>query len=229
MKFPYLFATGVFAIAFAVAGPHSAFAGTLLTNGGFDTPTPGLSLPNYPTAISGAGAAGPSSAEFWTLFNNFNATTSTELLPTTDPLGSASMIHLSSVTNTSDPDGSFFNGLQQVFGTVPGASASVDVFALSGPVILALYTGNGSTLLDFTLSSTTNQWETLTVTSPVGTDPNLVIVYSYSTTGTGEFYADNAAVEATVVPEPPTWIMALFGLPIAGIRFRKLRTRKGAS
>src|SRR4051794_36686570 len=128
----------------------------LVTNGGFDTPTPGLAPPNYPASISGASVFGPSSAEDWTLFNSRDATTSTELLPSTDPGGSGFMIHLTSVTNTSDPNGSFFNGLQQVFPVQPGGSASVDVYALQGPVILALYAGYGSTLLDYTVSTTTN-------------------------------------------------------------------------
>ena len=134
--------------------PSSAWAGNLLQNGGFDTPTPGLSPPNYPTSITGANAFGPSSAEDWTLFNSRDATTSTELLPSTDPLGSGFMIHLTSVTNTSDPTGSFFNGLQQGFATQSGATASVNVFVLSGPVILALYAGDGSTLISDTFSST---------------------------------------------------------------------------
>ncbi len=208
-------------ITFAAASPQSICAGTVLMNGGFDTPTPGLSPPNYPTSISGPSSAGPSSAESWTLFNSGDATTSTELLPTTDPHGIDLMIHLTSVSNTPDPTGSFFNGLQQGFPTVSGGTASVDVFVLSGPVILALYAGNGSTLLDDTFSSTTNQWETLAVTAPAGTNPDLVVVYSYSTTGTGEFYADNAGVVATVVPEPSTWILVLLGLPMVCLHCRK--------
>jgi hypothetical protein len=226
MKFSYRSAVLILAIVFAVANPHSICAGTLLTNGGFDIAGPGLSPPNYPASISGAAAAGPSSAASWNLYNNFNATTSTELLPTTDPLGSGSMIHLTSATNTGDPAGSFFNGLQQSFAQVSGASAAADVYVLSGPVILALYTGNGSTLLDFTATSTVNQWETLSVTAPLGTNPDLVVIYSYSATGTGEFYAENAAV--TALPEPATWMMVLLGLPLAGYWSRKILTRKAA-
>jgi hypothetical protein len=197
-----------------------------LLNGGFDTPTPGLSPPNYPTSISGAGVEGVSSAADWFLFNNQNATTSTELLPSTAPNGGGSMIHLTSVTNTTDPNGSFFNGLLQSFPTVSGATASVDVFVLNGPVILGLYTGFGSTLLDYTFSTTTNQWQTLTTTAPPGSNPNLIIVYSYSTTGTGEFYADNAIVTATTAaPEPSTWLLVLSGLPVVGLYARKVRGR----
>jgi hypothetical protein len=57
------------AIAFCCV-PASAWAGNLLVNGGFDTPTPGLSPPNYPTSISGAGASGLSSAADWTLLGD---------------------------------------------------------------------------------------------------------------------------------------------------------------
>jgi hypothetical protein len=210
--------------------PSSARAGNLIQNGGFDTPMSGLTPPNYPTSISGAGASGPSSAESWTLFNNFDATTSTELLPTTDPTGSLPyMIHLTSVTNTSDPNGSFFNGLQQGFATQSTlTTASVDVDVLSGPVILALYAGDGSTLINFVISTTTNQWSTLSVSAAAGTDPNLVILYSYSTTGTGEFYADNASVTAASVPEPASGVLALFGMSALALWLRKARPRLGS-
>ena len=65
-----------------------------MQNGGFDTPTPGLTPPNYPTSITGVNAFGPSSAESWNLFNSFDATTSTELLTSTDPAGGGFIIHL---------------------------------------------------------------------------------------------------------------------------------------
>jgi hypothetical protein len=205
--------------------PSSAWAGNLLQNGGFDTPTPGLSPPNYPTSITGAFTFGASSAEDWTLFNSRDATTSTELLPSTDPLGSGFMIHLTSVTNNGDPDGSFFNGLQQGFPTQSGGTASVDVYVLSGPVILALYSGDGSSLISDTFSTTLNQWQTLTVTAPSGSDPNLIVLYSYSTTGTGEFYADGASVQS--VPEPASGVLALIGMSATALWMRKAGPRLG--
>jgi hypothetical protein len=134
------------------------------------------------------------------------------------------MIHLTSVTNTTDPVGSFFNGLQQSFAQASGAMVSVDVFVLSGPVILALYTGNGSTLISDTFSSTTSQWENLSLTAPTGSNPDLVILYSYSTTGTGEFYADNASGMA-LVPEPASLIVGLAGFPTIVLLARKRRGR----
>jgi hypothetical protein len=206
--------------------PSSACAGNLLQNGGFDIPTPGLSPPNYPTSITGASTFGASSALEWTLFNSRDATTSTELLPSTDPLGSGSMIHLTSVTNTADPNGSFFNGLQQGFTTQSGATASVDVDVLSGPVILALYAGDGSTLIGDAFSTTLNQWQTLSVPAPIGSDPNLIVIYSYSTTGTGEFYADNAVVTSSV-PEPASGVLALIGMSATAFWMRKAGPRLG--
>jgi hypothetical protein len=130
---------------------------------------------NAPTSLIG----GPSSTEFWTLFNNFDATTSTELLPTTDPTCSGLMIHLTS-TPTSGSFG-FFNGLQQAFPTQSGGSASVDVDVLSGVVFVALYAGNGSTLLDQAFSTVNNQWQLLTVTAASGTNPNLIVIMKEGT------------------------------------------------
>src|SRR5262249_10849642 len=149
----------------------------LLMNGGFDTPTPGLSPPSYPTSTSSVSAAAPSSAEFWSLFNNFPATTSSELLPTTDPLGSDFMIHLTSVGTNGGPP--FFNGLQQGFTSQSTAvTASVDVFVLSGPVIVALFSGGGGTFVGGALSTTTGQWETISFTAPSGTSANLIVIFS---------------------------------------------------
>jgi PEP-CTERM motif len=202
--------------------PSSAWAGGGLLNGGFNTPTPGLTPPTYLASISGAGVSGQSSAEYWTLYNNFNGTTSTELLSTTDPKGSGYMIELTSTTNTSSPDGSFFNGLQQLFPTQSGGTASVDVYVSSGPVILALYAGDGAALINYTLSTTTNAWQTLAVTAPAGSDPNLFVLYSYSTTGTGQFYADNASIS---IPEPASGMLAAIGMAGSALWFRKVQRR----
>jgi hypothetical protein len=215
----------------ACCGPSSVWAGNLLPNGGFDTPTTGLSpLNNYLTSITGAGASGPASAADWTLYNNGDATTSTELLTTTDPNGSGSMIHLTSVSNTSDLTQSFFNGLEGAFATQAGATASVDVHVLSGPVVLALYGDNGANLLSYIYSgATTDQWLTLTVTAPINSDPNyqpdLFILYSGSQSGTGEFYAENAIVTSLSIPEPSSGALALIGLTATALWVRKARPR----
>lgn len=214
-------------LVLAACGTASPAWGDLIQNGGFDTPTPGLSPPNYPTSISGAGVFGAASADQWTLFNSRDATTSTELLPTTAPSGSGLMLHLTTVTNTTDPLGSFFNNVQQVFPTQSGPTiASVDVFVLSGPVALGLFTGFGGTaILPFAISTTTNQWETLTVTVPAGMNPNLIAIISESVSGTGEFYIDNARVAA--VPEPASGLLALIGMSAAALWFRKTHSQRG--
>lgn len=73
----------------------SSFAGSLL-NGSFDTPTPGLSPPNYATSVTAVDTKVSSSADGWFLFNfGSRATTSTELLPSTDPNGGGYMLHFS--------------------------------------------------------------------------------------------------------------------------------------
>jgi len=198
--------------------------GNLLLNGGFDTPTPGLSPPNYPTSISGAGTGGSSSAADWTLFNNFDATTSTELLPTTDPTGSGSMIHLTSAPAAGSF--SFFNGLQQSFSTAPGAIASVDLYLLSGEVLVGLYSGDGATLISYSTTAVTDQWLALTVSAPVGSDPNLLVIYAYDgvQNATTEFYADNASVLS--VPEPSSGLLGLTAISAIAVCAASKRKRQ---
>jgi len=204
--------------------PSSVALGDLLQNGGFDTPTAGLSPPNYPTSITGLPPfpGGISSADQWNLFNNQDATTSTELLPTTDPSGGGFMIHLTTTPSASGGPTSF-NGLIQSFATVPGAVASVDVFVVSGPVIVALF-GNSGFLGDVQ-STTSNQWETLTLTEALGTNPNLIAIYSNNVSGPAEFYADRASV-TSLTPEPATWIVALVGWPAMSVLIQKRRRRR---
>jgi hypothetical protein len=115
----------------------SAFGGNLLLNAGFDTPTPGLTPPNYTTSISGFHADNVSSADDWGLFNNTDATTTSQLLASTDPKGGG---YMASIVTTGAT-----NGLYQFVNTFPGATASVDVYVLSGTVSLYLGTGNGGT------------------------------------------------------------------------------------
>ena len=77
----------------------SAFGG-LLTNPGFDTPTPGLTPPNYTASISGLTTMHEvASAEGWYLFNNSSVTTTSELLTSTDPMGGGYMISVSTPGN----------------------------------------------------------------------------------------------------------------------------------
>jgi hypothetical protein len=215
--------------------PSSASAGNLLTNGGFDTPTTGLSGPNYQASISGQFASGVSSAADWTLFNGYPATTSTQLLATTDPLvGSGNnMIDVTSVPTTPNSF-AFFNGLQQAFATQSSGTllVSVDVFAVQGPVFVGLFANDGGTLLTpYASDSIIGQWQTVTFTVPAGTtpstEPNLIAIYNYNGTAgaTGEFYADNASV--TSVPEPSSVFLTLIGMSATALWVRKTRPRLG--
>jgi hypothetical protein len=215
--------------------PSSAWAGNLLQNGGFETPTPGLTPPNFPASITGQFAAGPSSASDWTLFNGEDATTSTELLPTTDPTGSGSMIHITSVPTTS-ADFTAFNGIQQGFTTQVGVplTVSVDVEALQGSsIFVGLFANDGGTLLmPFVTVNTPNQWQTVTFSIPAGanpnTEPNLIAIYSdnFATGATNEFFADNAVVSASV-PEPSTGLLTLIGMSATALWVRTSRSRRG--
>jgi hypothetical protein len=224
----------LFLVAIAIwCVPSSAWAGNLLLNGGFDTPTPGLSPPNYPTSISGAGASGFSSAGDWTLFNGQPITTSSELLPTTDPINPNNpfMIHVTSVPTT----GNFtaFSGLEQGFATQVGVpvTASVDVDVLQGSILLGIYANNGGTLLNF-ITTNILGWQTLTVTQPASTDPNsepnLIVIYSdnFAANATNEFYADNAVLSASV-PEPSTGLLTLIGMSATALWVRSSRSRRG--
>src|SRR5437763_1122486 len=68
-------------------GCTSGHAQNLLANPGFDIPTPGLPGPNYIASITGYKVSGISSVADWLLWNNADTTTTTELLPSTDPDG----------------------------------------------------------------------------------------------------------------------------------------------
>ena len=115
------------ALALAILVSSCGVQGAL-SNGGFDVPGAGLTAPNY--SVSGTG---PASAADWTLWNNDpNKPVTSELLPSTDPLGSGYMIH---VTGGQD------SGLVQP--ASGPSSASVDILDQLGVewVILAGKTG----------------------------------------------------------------------------------------
>ena len=86
-----------------------------------------------------------------------DATTSTELLPSTDPNGGGSIIHVTSESSANSY--SFFDDLLQAFAMQAGATATVDVFVDSGVVLAGLYAENGKTLLGYAPSTTTHQWQ----------------------------------------------------------------------
>jgi hypothetical protein len=207
-------AASVVPIVFSLT-TSSAFGG-LLTNPGFDTPTPGLTPPNYTASISGpsGGLPGVSSADGWYLYNNSSETTTSELLTSTDPMGGGYMISVSTPGHS--------NGLEQHFSTVSEATASIDIYVLSGNAWLALYSNDGNTLLASVTSTTTNQWQTLALNVASG-NPDTFAVYS-SPGGGASFYADNAQVMSASVPEPSSVTLAIIAvLPVIGYWCRKRR------
>ncbi len=112
-----------------------------------------------------------------------------------------------------------YNGLEQHFSTVSAATASVDVYVLSGSAWLALYTNDGNTLLGSVTSTATNQWQSLTLNVPSG-NPDTLAIYS-SPGGGAFFYADNAQLS---VPEPSSLTLAVIAvLPVIGYWCRKRR------
>jgi hypothetical protein len=192
----------------------SAFGGNLLLNPGFDTPEPGLTPPNYTTSISGYHQDNISSAEYWGLFNSTAPTTTSQLLPSTDPPGGGYMISI--VT-----DGAI-NGAYQFVNPVPGASASVDVYVLRGTVTLFIATGPGLPILGSVTSTTLDEWQTLTLTVTSG-NPDEIAIYS-SEAGSASYHADNAYFSA--IPEPSSLTLAITAvLPV--IRYWCRKRRRG--
>jgi len=200
--------------ALVILGLAWAGRAGIIVNDGFDAPLGDLTPPNYPTSLTGDDVASPSSADGWNLYNNRYTTTSSELLPTTDPYGSGYMIHIT--TGAQDC------GVYRAFPQQSQASASVDVFVVSGVATLFLFHGPVD-LLARVDSTTTGRWETLTLPS-VGGGPNQFVLYS-GPAGGAEFYADRASVPAaTPIPEPGAlWASGLMLIPAFLSLRRKLR------
>lgn len=186
----------------AVAAVCSA-NGAILINGGFDVPQSGLTPPTYPTSTSGGQVAGNSSAEGWEIYNNNPVTTSTELLPTTDPLATGTMMHVATPRRN--------DGIFQFFPEQSNLSISIDVFVNSGQVFLGLYTNNGTTRVGSAYSTTTGAWETLTISFQPGQCDEVVV---YSSKKGADFFVDRAM---TPVPEPSTYLAGLSALGMLGV------------
>ena len=189
--------------AAAMMACSAAEAANLLSNPGFDTPTPGLTPPNYPTSLSTViPPNAPSSAADWSIWNNTLTTTSTELLPTTDPAGGGFMAHVTS--------GAYENGLYQFVADDSVNFVSVDVFLLSGTFELGL--GRNGFYEATATTSTLDQWVHLTASIPTNLGDE---IFLYSTNAAAaEFYVDNAF--ASGVPESSTWAMMLAGFAALG-------------
>ena len=200
-------------LAAAVMACSAAQAGNLLLNAGFDTPQSGLSPPNYPTSLSVLSPPdAPSSAADWSIWNNTLTTTSTELLPSTDPTGAGFMAHVTS--------GAYENGLYQFVTANSVDFVSVDVYLLSGTFELGL--GRNGFYESTAKTSTLDQWVHLTASIPT-TIGDEIFLYS-TNSAAAEFYVDNAY--AGTVPEASTWAMMLAGF--AGLGFAGWRRAQEA-
>jgi hypothetical protein len=157
----------------------------LLINGDFEEPTGG------PTTLTGVGVAGQSAAPSWTTWNNVEAVTTTDILPSTAPNGGSQMLHVSTT-------GQGCGLVQQYQPTNSGPAlvvSSVLVFVNHG--LVGMGTGNnGDTNAYNAVCIQTGQWTPLT--APNGDSPaNEFIVYAVSAGG-ADYYVDNASV----LPDP---------------------------
>jgi len=174
------------ALALLAQPAVAAEVNTYLDNASFEAVGPAGSPPSF----TGQGGGGHSAADAWTVFNNTDGTTDTELVPSTLPGGGARMIHVETTGNR--------NGLVQVFLPYNTGSSSVlaqvRVFVVSGQV--AIGTGNGGHTGFDTVSTTTGQWELLQALN--GASPaNELIVYSAS--DHAEFYVELASLSDIVL------------------------------
>ena len=128
------------------------------------------------------------------------------------------MIHVST--------GGGWSGLYQLFGQVPHATFSVDVFVNYGKVMLGLYTFDGGLNLSQVTSSTIGEWETLYIPETHGSIAEAVL---YSTgpaliqSGGADFYADSAR-SGLATPEPGALAaIAACAMAFGGLRLRRIR------
>jgi hypothetical protein len=151
----------------------------LTLNGGFEATSTGSS------SFNGINSGGHSAAPHWLVWNNTSGLTTTDLEPSTAPLGGTTMLHVT--TNGLN------NGIYQVFSPGSGPAtgqANVWVYVVTG--VVGVGTGNTSTLSTNGFSTTTGQWEQLR--APQASIPvEEIIIYS-AVDGPVEFFVDNARV-----------------------------------
>jgi hypothetical protein len=160
-------------------------AHNLLQNPDFD-----LARPSEPPPLAGSGVGGLSAAEYWTLWNNPDAVTTTRLEPTTRPGRSGRMLRIETTAPAC--------GLVQQWAatdTGPVASiASAWVFVIRGSVVLG--SGNGGNTGADTASTSQGRWELLEAAS--GRSPvNELIIYAADAEG-AEYLVDEVSVHAMV-------------------------------
>jgi hypothetical protein len=171
-----------------MSSPKTATAvANLLANANFEEPA------GAPTTLTGVFKPGASAAPHWTTWNNVEAVTTTDILPSTAPQGGRHMLH---VCTTGKQSGVVQQYLKP--GTGPQhVISSVWVFVVRGQV--AMGTGNGGDTHFDALSTGTGKWEELR--APNGVSPaGEFIVYAASEGGSC-YYIDNASVNERPVPK----------------------------
>jgi hypothetical protein len=197
--------SGFVAVAALVLFGPSARA-NLVANGGFDTVGPIGS----PVMTPGQGS-NLSAAANWTQFAIVpESYIRTDLLPTTDPTGSGSMIHV--VTDNGDwPPAHFGNGFDQNFSTAGAAVLNYDLYVVSGQVTGGLVLASTGAYVDFPTFGPTGGWIHVT---DVSSQPVNVVAFETLTLRAGaEYYVDNVVVTSTV-PEPTSLVLA--GIAVVG-------------
>ena len=156
-----------------------------LRNPGFDD------APEAPSELVGTGG-GVSAASGWTVWNNSEARTMTEVVPSTRTPG-GQMLH---VTTSGT-----LNGIVQTFNPdLADAVASIWVFVVVGRV--GIGTGNGgATSAEDAESTTIGRWERIQARNG-GTPANEFIVYAISPEG-ADYFVDDAAVTNADIEGPP--------------------------
>lgn len=204
----------IWLIGAAILFAAPAHASELIANGGFDTPQTG-------TTIVGKAAAGQAAAASWSLYNNTNASTFSEVVASF--AGRTNLLHI--VTDDQE-NGAFQNFLSDAL------SGYADIYVVSGRVRVGAYTNGGMVSLSSAYSTTTNVFERLVLTANAQ-DP-FTFISLYSSGEGAEFYIDLASASresapvsenaAPGVPEPATWAMMLFGFGAIGGVLRRRQT-----
>lgn len=160
----------------ALVTPRAASAANLLANPHFSVPSG-----DGPTSLTGANVSGPSAAANWLVWNNTDATTMTELLPSTKIAG-GTMIHVTTSGN--------YNGLYQTFSGNAGPDyACAWVYVRSGQV--AIGAGFGADTGASVVLLKQGSWEVLNVSNAASPVTETII---YSENGPAEFYVASASV-----------------------------------
>ena len=177
----------------------------LLLNGGFDVGGPdGSSV----TTLAQPFNPVPSAAADWVQYAVAdNSSLTTELLPSTDPWGSGSMMHVLT-TGGFSPTANFGNGFEQYFSSVNKSVLSFDLDVVSGQVTGGLALTGSEDFVDPTPFGPTGGWIHVVEVSnqPINAVAFETMTFSANGAYTGaEYYVDNVVLSS--VPEPSTIVL----------------------